>query len=304
MAEPVAAVIAAYRPDADIVANVEAAAAQVSGVVVVDDGSPAGASGRVLDAVEAVGAVVVRQPENRGIAAALNAGIAEARRRWAPEFVLTLDQDSTLTSGFVEGAVGTFHRATEAGLRVGLVAASAYGEHPTPTRRSPDAFARAFDPLQSGSLVPVAVLDAVGGFDEGLVIDGVDSEFTARLNAAGLAVLVSDGSVLEHKLGRREPATFFGHPVRLGGREITYNYHPPSRVYYITRNGATLAGRYLRSDPGWVIRRLVEETKAHGMRLVLGRDRGKLLRAMAAGVGDAAARRSGLIPGAVAQRLR
>lgn len=305
MAEPsgVVAVVAAFRPEADLIANVASVAPQVDGVVVVDDGSPAG-SDDVWGALSAAGALVVHQPANAGIAAALNAGIAEARRRWQPEFVLTLDQDSALTPGYVEHAVDTYRRATASGIAVGLVSASSYGDQPTPVRRSPDAFPRAFDPMQSGTLIPVATLKALGPLDEGLFIDGVDSEYTARAGAAGLAVLTGEGCRLEHGLGRREPTTVFGRPVTVLGRPLSYNYHAPSRVYYIARNGTVLTLRHLRDDPAWVLRRLTEETKAHGMRLVLGRDRGKLLRAMAAGYADALRGRGGRIPDRLADKLR
>lgn len=303
MPESVVAVIAAYRAGEDLLANARAAAEQTGGVVVVDDGTPDGASDAVLDALANAWALVVRQPANAGIAAALNAGIAAARASWAPEFILTLDQDSTLTPGYVEHAVDTYRRATSAGLAVGLVTASAYGAHPIPTRRSSDSFTRAFDPMQSGTLVPVSTLDALGGFDEGLVIDGVDSEYTARVNAAGLAVIVGEGCVLEHQLGRREPAVFFGRPLTVAGREITYNYHSPTRVYYIARNGTAITLRYLREDPAWVLRRLGAEAQAHGMRLVLGRDRGKLVRAILAGGADALRGRTGRVPQRLVTRL-
>nr|NLI51424.1 glycosyltransferase [Propionibacterium sp.] len=298
----VVAVVAAYRPEAGLVANVAAAAAQVDGVVVVDDGSPAG-SAEVFAALDAADAVVVRQPANTGIAAALNAGIGVARERWRPEFVLTLDQDSTLGPAYVRWAVDTYRRAVAAGIRVGFVAAEAYGAHPTPTRGRVGGFRRAFDPMQSGSLLPVATLDALGGLDEGFFIDGVDSEYTARAGAAGLAVLVGEGCRLDHALGRREPATFRGRPLRVLGRELSYNYHAPRRVYYMARNGTTLTLRHLRHDPGWVARRLTEESKAHLLRLALGRDRGRLLRALVAGWVDALRGRSGPIDPDLARRL-
>lgn len=300
--DEVVAVVAAYRPDATLVGNVAAAAAQVAGVVVVDDGSPPGTED-VFAALDAAGAVVIHQPGNTGIAAALNAGIRVARARWRPGFVLTLDQDSTLGADYVRRAVDSHRRAAASGLRVGFVAAEAYGDHPAPTRGAAAGFRRAFDPMQSGWLVPVATLDALGGLDEGFFIDGVDSEYTARAGAAGLVVLVGEGCRLEHALGRREPATLLGRPLRLLGRELSYNYHAPSRVYYMARNGTALTLRHLRDDPAWVARRLVEESKAHVLRLALGRDRGKVLRAMAAGWADAARGRSGRIDPGLARRL-
>lgn len=297
------AVVAAYRPDAALPDRVRATAEQVEGVVVVDDGSTDAATDGVLAEAERAGATVVRRGRNAGIAAALNVGVAEARRLGATH-VLTLDQDSRPGAGYVAAALDTLRRAEAAGLAVGFVAAASYGPHPAPTRRGPAGFVRAFDPMQSGLVIPVATLDRVGGFDEGLVIDGVDSEFTARVGAAGLLALVGEGCRLEHALGRREPTTLFGRPVRIAGRELSYNYHAPTRVYYIARNGTALTRRYAASDPAWVARRLVEETKAHGMRVVLGRDRVRTLRAMAAGFADGLRGRTGPIPERTERALR
>lgn len=297
------AVVATYRPSAELLTNLLTVADQCAGVIVVDDGS--GHDGaEVLDAAEAAGAVVLRRASNTGIAATLNAGIIEARARFGADAILTLDQDSSLTPGYVAAALATWRQAEAAGVRVGLVAAQSYGPHRAPTRRSPDAFARAFDPMQSGCVVPVATYDAVGLLDESLFIDGVDSEFTVRVASAGLAVLIGEGCVLHHGLGRRERTTWFGRPVTIAGHELSYNHHAPWRVYYIVRNGTAITRRYVRRDPGWVARRLVEEGKAHAMRLVLGRERGKTLRALGAGFLDAARGRSGKIPDAVAARLR
>lgn len=294
----VVAVVAAYRPPSELVDQVRELLPQVSGVIVVDDGSPAGAE-TVLDQLVELGAIVVRQPRNAGIAAALNAGIGAARQRFSPDFVLTLDQDSVLISDYVAKAVATYRQATAAGLRVGFVSAAAYGAAPAPTQASDDGFVHAFDPMQSGSLIPVSTLAALGGFDESLFIDGVDSEYTARAQQFGLVALVGAGCTMEHDLGRREPASFFGRPVP----KLGYSYHSPARIYYITRNGTVLARRYLRSQPGWSLRRLRQECLAHGMRLVLGRHRGRTLLAMLAGYRDALLGRRGPIRPELAARL-
>ena len=96
----VVAVVAAYRPDPSLTDSVQALQQQVAHVVVVDDGSPDG-SEAVLAGLADAGALVVRQPQNSGIAAALNAGIAAARTRWNPDFFLTLDQDSRPVGEYV-----------------------------------------------------------------------------------------------------------------------------------------------------------------------------------------------------------
>ena len=299
----VAAVIAAYRPEPSLAGTVRSLLEQVPHVVVVDDGSPAG-SEHVLAALADAGATVIRQPENAGIAAALNAGVAAATSEWNPEFFLTLDQDSQPTDEYVRHGLAGFARATSAGIPVGFVTAASYSGHPIPVLHKHGEFVHAFDPMQSGFLIPRSTVDKVGPFEEDLFIDGVDSEFTMRTRTAGLAVLVGAGCEIAHDLGQRQPGRLFGRPVKVLGREISYNYHSPSRVYYIARNGTLLTRRYLRKDPSWALRRLVEEFKAHLLRFAFSPGRAKLLKAAAAGFRDALHGTTGRIPADLERRLR
>lgn len=282
----IGAVVTVYNPSEPLADTVRALKDQVDVVVMVDDGSRAECH-QLVEALVEGNVQLVRQPRNAGIAAALNAGVTELRRSCGPDLVLTLDQDSILPAQFVERAVATYNKAVQAGLAVGLVSAASYSGCPIPVSRVEGAFVHAFDPMQSGCLIPVGTFDAVGLFDESLVIDGVDSDFTARVMSAGLLVLVGDGCDVVHALGHRENATVFGRPVRVLGKPLQYNYHAPFRVYYITRNGLVLTGRYLRRQPLWVLRRGWKESQAHAMRLVLGRDRWRTLTAMLRGAWDA-----------------
>jgi rhamnosyltransferase len=299
----VVAIVASYRPDADLVGTATLLAAQFEHVVVVDDGSPAEYAGR-LDEIEGTGVRVIRRSENAGIAASLNAGIRSAEASWRPDFFVTFDQDSVPVAHYADGAVATYRDARAAGLTVGIVVASSYSGHPVPTRGIVGAFSAAFDPMQSGFVIARETLETIGGLDEGLVIDGVDSEYTARARAAGLEVLVGAGCDIRHQLGRRDPARLFGRPLRVLGRQISYNYHSPQRVYYIARNGTTLTRRYLLKDPSWVLRRLGEETKAHLLRLAFSPNRRAIAAAMVAGYRDSFRGRTGTIPPTLARRLR
>lgn len=302
-AEPtVVAVIAAYGPSSALVGTVRTLLTQVRNAVVVDDGSPASAE-PVLAELAAAGAIIVRQPRNSGIAAALNAGVEKARTLWNPDFYLTLDQDSSPTPQYVRSGLDTYSGAAAAGLQVGFVTASSYSGHPIPVLSGKGPFIQPFDPMQSGFLIPRSTLDIVGPFEEGLFIDGVDSEYTMRTRAAGLTVLVGEGCEIEHDLGEREASTLFGRPVTILGREISYNYHSPSRVYYICRNGTVLTRRYLFKDPAWVARRLMEELKAHLLRFAFSPGRPKLAYAAVAGFRDALRGVSGRIPAELERRL-
>jgi rhamnosyltransferase len=299
----VVAVVASYRPDAELVVVVTSLIEQFAHVVVVDDGSPPEFAGR-LDEIEATGVRVLRRPRNAGIAASLNAGICSAEESWRPDFFVTLDQDSVPVADYADRAVATYRDARAAGLRVGIVVASSYSGHPVHTRGIVGRFTAAFDPMQSGFVIPRETIEAIGDLDEGLVIDGVDSEYTARARAAGLEVIVGAGCDIRHQLGRRDPARLFGRPLRVFGRHLGYNYHSPQRVYYIARNGTTLTRRYLLKDPAWVLRRLGEETKAHLLRLAFSPNRRAIATAMIAGYRDSFRGRSGVIRSGLADRLR
>ncbi|MEP6799736.1 MAG: family 2 glycosyl transferase, partial [Lapillicoccus sp.] len=163
---------------------------------------------------------------------------------------------------------------------------------------------RAFDPMQSGWVVPVGTFDRVGLLEEDLVIDGVDSEFTARCRAAGLDPVVGAGCALEHGQGERMPARLLGRPVAVRGVAVAYNRHAPARVYYMTRNGTIITRRYLVRQPRWVLRRLGEEALAHVIRLAFDPQRGRLVVAILAGWRDGLLGRTGRIPADLEQRLR
>ncbi len=255
--------------------------------MVVDDGSTSGLD--VLDAVDAAPGVRLIRQSNAGVAAALNAGVRAALTDLDADAVLTLDQDSRLPPTYVARAVRAWQDAVTRGIPIAFVGAASYSGRRAPTRGVVHGYARAFDPMQSGSLVPAATYRDVGCYDEGLVIDAVDSEFTVRCLAAGLEPLVAPGCDLEHGMGDRRQAHVLG-------RDLAYNHHDPDRVYYMARNGTLVARRHVRDEPGWVLRRLTEEAKAHTLRLALDPDRADLARAAWAGLRDGLGGRTGRRP--------
>lgn len=297
------AVIACLDPPASLV---EAAAETLrqlrelgagARVVAVDDGSGASAA-PVFAALEAIGVEVLHQA-NAGIAAALNAGISALRDGVGPAgagaltHVLTLDQDSRLEPGYAAAAIAAAVRLAEAGAAYGFVASETYSDRRAPTDGPVPGVAglwRAFDPMQSGWVVPVSTFDAVGLLDEGLVIDGVDSEFTVRCRAAGLSPVVAPGAGLAHGQGERVPGRVLGRSVG------AVNHHSPTRVRYMARNGTLITVRYAASQPRWVARRLVEEAMAHLLRLALDPDRRALGAAMLRGWRDGLLGRTGPLP--------
>src|SRR5882724_3600730 len=80
--------------------------------IVIDDGSTDERTGKEIDALPGHGIRVIRQ-ENKGLSAARNAGIAISRG----EYILPLDADNRLRSGYIEHGI----RILDANPLVGVV---------------------------------------------------------------------------------------------------------------------------------------------------------------------------------------
>lgn len=297
----VCAVVSAFNPDPENVANIQWLFRYVSRVVVVDDGSPKDVS-ETLAALEELGAVVIRLDTNSGIAKALNTGIKEARKRWNPEWVVTMDQDSRFSGDYITAALMAA-RSSSRPDTVGMVCAESHNHVPLPALGGTGE-PEVFDPMTSGSVVRSDVFDSVGYFDEDFFIDCVDTEFNARLRDHDFRSLAGHGCNLEHSLGNARPMRIFGWQVRVGQKKLNVYYHPPFRVYYITRNSLVMARRFAAKQPAWVLRRLYMEVQSHIVRFVYGPDRRKHLIAAVAGAKDAWTGRMGKIDDALAARLR
>jgi rhamnosyltransferase len=288
-----AAVVSLFNPTDGVLANAAALLAQVAKVVVVDDGSPLDSS-RVLDELASMGCEVVRLSSNSGIAAALNAGISAALAAGPkPDFVLTMDQDSLLDDGYVEALLTAASAARGAGVPVGMVAPGSV--RGLPVRRGPvlHGVQLGGEPIQSGLLVPVPVLERLGLLQGSLFIDGVDSEFYLRCRSHGLQVVLAPGASLGHALGSHVPARIFGRNVSLGGRALEIRTAATWRYYYIFRNRILLARQYGRRVPLWTLKGFLADYRHLAIVTLLAPERRARLANAMAGVADGFAGRTG-----------
>jgi rhamnosyltransferase len=233
----VCAVVVTYRPDVDALrAALAAIGPQVRALVVVDNGSPG-----IVPALVDTGAVLLQQPMNVGLARAQNIGIEWARAH-ACSHVLILDQDSVPGPGMVDALLEAWQRRSVTD-RVGAV-----GPRFRDSRERRDApFVQVAFPMSrklwcaattaeiecdflisSGALIPLAVLDDVGGMDDGLFIDNVDLEWSFRARYRGYALFGVCAATMEHRLGDER------RPVLGGLRHVVT--HGPVRLYFIMRN--------------------------------------------------------------------
>ncbi|MBI3367731.1 MAG: glycosyltransferase family 2 protein [Burkholderiales bacterium] len=239
----VAAVIVTFQPAAGAIEPLLAALqGQVGRVVLVDNGS------RVPPVLPtASGPLKLLQLDsNLGLAAAQNRGIATAVEAGA-RFVLLLDQDSLPEPGMVAALLRCHDQAVARGQRVAAVGPTVLapdgseagfvrfgGGRYEAVMPAADIEALACDMLiASGSLIPVPVLQQLGGMAEPLFIDKVDTEWCLRAAAAGHLLLGAPQARLRHRLGERLVRVWFGQWRALP-------QHQPFRYYYMLRNSLLL----------------------------------------------------------------
>jgi rhamnosyltransferase len=293
----VIAVIPAYRPDDGLLRAVESLSPQVDAIIIVDDGSPA-ESAKVLEEILATGVEVIRSGSNLGIAAALNTGIRLALKRGA-DFVLTVDQDTELPDNYVTDCVGAF-QITAPETQLGIVCTDRVNGQPSiPERYTPEGLGLVREAIQSGFLISAECLTECGLLDERLFIDCVDTEYCLRIARFGYRIAVGPGTDITHSLGEQAPLRPFGIPRRRAdGQPETYEYHGPTRRYFITRNNVDLYLRYARIRPRWVLSAAKRELSPTVTTIVSGPRRGRQLLATVIGAAHGLIRKRGpLSPG-------
>lgn len=292
----VAAVVSTFNPGPDLMDNCAALLEQCADVVVVDDGSSAPDEG-VFEAVAGLGCAVLRLQANAGIAAALNKGIQFARSRYQDlDFILTMDQDSLVAPGFVHELTSAAKAAKTAGVEVGMVAPAEVSGMPSRERKREGAVIIGDEPVQSGLLIPIPSLEAIGPFNEALFIDGVDSEFYLRAKAKGLQCIIARGASLEHSLGTMVPARLGGLPLGWRGRPLMVRTAASWRYYFIVRNRILLGRKFALSEPYWTVRGFLGDARHILLVTLLAAGRGERLSAAWRGLSDGVKGRSGPQP--------
>jgi len=219
----------------------------VDAILVADDASPCSFDPVLLTASRL--ASVVRYERNQGIARGLNQGLSaaiESKARW----LLTIDQDSRVTPGYVNSLVwnAASHRA--AGMRIGAIGAEviadASGELRYPLKSTAQGPATE-EIIQTGTLWSVDALANVGGFDEELAIDAVDAAACLALREAGYQISIAPGTTIEHRIGNSTM-------VSLMGRNVMVTRHARQRRSSMLRNRLRLLPREFRQNPRHALR--------------------------------------------------
>lgn len=254
-------VVVTFHPAGEFEGRLAAMSAQGGALVVVDNGSKAAVRRRLAENCSRHGWHLIQNPTNRGVGAALNQGVSRLAALGF-DWALLFDQDSEPLEGMRERIKESLQRHPQSG-RVALVGASfqerATGRchrvlcgHP----RFPLLF-RKIEPMEqdlpdvscvitSGSMVRMAAIEALGGFDEAFFIDYVDTDFCLRGRERGWMTMVSATAQFVHESGQRDRR-------RWHGIELQPTHHSALRHYYMARNRVPMWRRHALAVPHWAM---------------------------------------------------
>ena len=214
-----------YNPDDSTAANISTYAPYVGEVFAVDNSDEPNTE--ILSKIEASGdnVTVIPMHGNKGIAAALNAGLHEASER-GYRYLLTMDDDSYFTDDtlprYLDKAEKIF-ASDEKIIQIGIFNSGDKKDDPYVYTETPEWI------ITSGTLMDVESSIAVGGFLEKLFIDEVDREFSLRAVDSGYKIRRVIDLTMQHNLGAPIKGKILGKSFEAMG-------HNKIRKYYIFRN--------------------------------------------------------------------
>lgn len=250
------AVVVTFFPDADFGVRLAAIAREASPVLVFDNSADPAVRGRLEELRTDVAFELTVFERNLGLGAALNAGFAALVAR-GHRAAFAFDQDSTPAPGFAAAAetAAAAHGAAVVGANWHdearpELAARHLRAHP----RWPFLFARVSATqdlpdvtcvITSGACFNLGVWRELGGFDAGLFLDLVDTDYCLRAAEAGHRIAVAAAARLAHRRGAKRP-------VRRFGRTWWPAFMPPRRLHLLFRNRLLVAARTGWRRPHWL----------------------------------------------------
>lgn len=245
--ERVVAVVVTYLPEAETLMRLlKRLVPQVTRIFVVDN-SPRddGRAEAVCREADFISVDVIRLGRNFGIAKAFNVGI-EAAKLISATHVLLSDQDSEPACDMVAGLIRAEADLQQHGCRIGAIGPSFTNTNsgdlfPFHVERKGHLFygrqsatlanphVEALSLISSGTLIPIAAINAIGMMREDFFIDSVDTEWCYRARSFGFHLYGTGWATMLHHMGdSRLRVWYFGW--------VKANAHNPMRIYYQVRN--------------------------------------------------------------------
>lgn len=235
-----AAVVVFYNPSDNNIKQLDKYLKSVEKVYVVDNSDDKVQRIESTDKIE-----YIKLNENKGIAYALNEGAKHAIKDKF-KYLLTMDQDSKITSKIVEDMKN--YIINNDMNDVGLI--SPYQDIDSKDDIKNGEVEDMIEVMTSGNIINLDAYKKIGGFKDWLFIDCVDTDYCMNLHKNGYKVLRLNNIVMKHELGNLVVHKLFG-------KEYPCYNHNPIRRYYIVRNNLYINDMYKELYPdycAWLLR--------------------------------------------------
>lgn len=251
----VCTIVVSFHPEAERLSRLCRLLETQCQYVIVDNGSDADLLTELKKRLTEHGRLLTLG-ENRGIAAAQNAGVdfASTQLVTRPRYYLFLDQDSMPADDLVVSLRKEYEETRQIDPLVAAIAPALLDIRSRELLRlhqemmglyikrrirsgQPGRRYRVASLNSSGTFVEASTLEEIGAFREDLFIDHVDTEWSHRARHMGYSLYVSSHTCLEHEMGRGlEKIWVFG--------DQHFPSRAPLRHYYLFRNNV-----FLLSEP-------------------------------------------------------
>lgn len=282
-------VVVTFFPDESFEKNIALIFDQIQNVIIVDNSATHEVHKRLEEIAKKYSATLIKNDENLGIAEALNQGV-EYSKQIGAEWLLCFDQDSRIKSDFIDLMRVSANFQPDRNFLLGcnyIDAKSNRPRIPVGKLNSRSEVVERKTVITSGMLVPMHLLELIGGFRADYFIDSVDHEFCLRARRNNFRVLMTLEIGMSHLIGAHEP----------GQNRVTsfIPRHNSVRKYYMTRNALLTAKEYWPSEKMWgmkqVVRIIVETLSV----ILFEDDKQKKLIAIFKGFRDAVKNQSGAL---------
>ena len=229
----IAGCVILYHPQMDTIDNILSYIDHVECLYIINNGGGEAVTAKFVDNSKVK---IIHHKENMGIAYSLNEVLQAIVNEY--DLLLTMDQDSSFVADSMKKYVGACDEIvwdTTLALGAKIIAAGTDIDFVENVE-----WEKAENMITSGNLISVKNALAIGGFDESLFIDEVDSDFIYRGREDGLDILYNKcGIYLAHTVGSPAYHSFLGHVTKVQN-------HNKIRKYYIFRNRLVVLQKHFK----------------------------------------------------------
>jgi rhamnosyltransferase len=272
-------VVVTFFPPGGLLDRLGKIARSVDQLIVIDNSASLSVQAMLAEDCDKLGAQLLVNPENVGIATALNQGTAVALENEA-SWIFFFDQDTEPQATFRD-EIGRVVQTFEGESPLGIIGCNYYlsgSSQPRYPTENADGkcYSETTAVITSGSACSASMMKALGLFKDDYFIDCVDTEYCWRARSSGYSVCITTKPLLRHTIGS---------PLKINvlGLKFTTLNHSAFRRYFIGRNNILLFREYFLRFPKdcllllWHVLRIA-------IKLCAERNRAEKMRYLALGV--------------------